>query len=536
MSRPDQAGTSRGHQTGRVVKALTLPCGLLLCLLVLWLSAPVAIGEEPADVFFDRVAAEARAIAEQPFQAPPPPPKALMEATQDPTRAAIFRMERTIWGDETGSAFRARFFHRGQWFQEPVEMVEIVDGVEKPFEYDPTLFDTQAAGLDPSTLPKDLGYAGMTLYFRGPGMNAFQEKFSFLGASYFRAVGVNHHWGSSGRGLSIDTAIEGKSEEFPRFQKYWLVRPRPEDTTMTVYAILNGPAVTGAYRFILKPGEKTTMDVKLALFFRHEVEKLGIAPMTSMFLFGEEEPGRVGDWRPEVHDADGLLIVTREGEHVWRPLDNPGWTRTSQMPYTNPIGFGLIQRDRDFRHYQDLQKEFERRPSVWVQTLGDWGRGHVELVEFHSGDEDFDNIAGYWVPDDSEKTQPGARYDLAYRLWFCDDEPPIPSAGRWMTTWRGFPEAMHPSRRNDKALRFVLEAKGGSLDTLAPERPEAVITAQNGTLLGTPAVVRNEAMGTWRVTFDVKPDAEPIELRAFLKHGENVLTETWLYRWDWGAP
>ena len=506
-------------------------------------DAPAPDPTAEDDPFFEEVFRRAEELAKKPYEKPGPPvPPALAALPDHATKLITFKPQNSLWS-EPGLGFRARLFHRGSWFNAPVQVFELVDGEPRLIDYDPEDFDMRGVDLDPAGFPEDLGYAGASFYFRSPGMDGFEERFSFLGASYFRAVSDGHHWGSSGRGLSINTAEEELPEEFPDFTTFWLRRPTPRDREMTVYALLDGESVAGAYRFDVSADRYTVVRVRASLVFRREVEKPGLAPLTSMFLMGEAEPSRFGEWRPEVHDADGLLMITRAGEHLWRPLDNPGenpeGSRTTRYPLEDPRGFGLIQRDRDFDHYQDLELRYHLRPSLWVQAGDDWGEGSVELVEFHSGDEDFDNLAAYWVPDDRERFAPGKRFDMHYALWFCDDHPPLPPGGRFVDTFRGFPNALFPKTRDDQTIRFVLEAKGGGLDDVQAGVPEAVVDATGGRVTGTPTVVRNHEAGTWRVSFDAQrtPEGEdPLEMRLHLRRGEDALTETWVYRWDWGTP
>ena len=487
---------------------------------------------------FEQIRLRAKALSEEAYRpADQSLPDALMELPVDATRGVRFRPDRAIWS-EPGLMTTARLFHRGPWFRYPVRINEVVDGDVRPVPYRGEWFDPGTSGLDATTLPADLGYAGLSLFFRNQQTPSFQEAVAFLGASYFRAVGADHHWGASVRGIAVDTGLEDRPEEFPHFREFWVQRPTPDDATAIVYALLDGPSVAGAYRFVIRPGMATTVDTDMSVYFRHRVTKLGIAPLTSMFLFGEEEPGRHGDWRPEVHDSDGLLMISDAGEQIWRPLDAPEHKRVSRFRLTDPKGFGLIQRDRNFDNYQDTALEYHRRPSIWVQTQGRWGEGSIELIEFRSADEDFDNIAAFWVPDEHGQAASGVGYDFSYTLWFCDDEPPEPAAGRFISTRRGVPQALFPAKREDDALRFVLEASGGGLEQAYAAPPEVVVSVVGGEVIGQPSVNRNLPGSTWRTMIDVRKSrtSEPLELRVFLKRGPDVLTETWVYRWDWGTP
>ena len=82
-----------------------------------------------------------------------------------------------------------------------------------------------------------------------------------------RASARDQVFGLSARGLAIDTA-ESWGEEFPWFREFWLVTPAPNAKELTIYALLDSPRVTGAYRFAVEPGEQTRVDVECRLFLR----------------------------------------------------------------------------------------------------------------------------------------------------------------------------------------------------------------------------------------------------------------------------
>ncbi len=219
----------------------------------------------------------------------------------------------------------------------------------------------------------------------------------FQGASYFRAVAQHLLYGLSARGLAINTA-EPSGEEFPAFTHFWIERPAPRASSIVIYALLESASTTGAYRFTVQPGVETVMDVELTLFPRADMHVVGIAPLTSMFLFDETNRGRLDDYRPEVHDSDGLQITSKTGEHIFRQLANPIKLQVSTFTTQPPQGFGLVQRSREQSDFQDFENLYERRPSAWVEPKGDWGAGAVELVEIPSGRESNDNIVAFWRP------------------------------------------------------------------------------------------------------------------------------------------
>ena len=219
---------------------------------------------------------------------------------------------------------------------------------------------------------------------------------TFLGASYFRGLAKGQKYGLSARGLAINTA-EMIGEEFPIFKEFWLQKPKTKDKVITLYALLDSKSVSGAYRFEIIPGANTIMNIEAHLFPRENIQKIGIAPLTSMFLFGENNKNDFDDFRLEVHDSDGLLVHNGHGEWLWRPLDNSKKLRISSFVDNGVKGFGLLQRDRDLSNYQDFEANYQSRPSAWVEPLENWNDGYVQLVEIPSRQEIHDNIVAYWV-------------------------------------------------------------------------------------------------------------------------------------------
>jgi periplasmic glucans biosynthesis protein len=281
--------------------------------------------------------------------------------------------------------------------------------------------------------------------------------------------------------------------------------------------------LTGAYSFTIQPGERTIVNVRARLFFRKPVKELGIAPLTSMFFFGEEKPRPPQDWRPEVHDSDGLLMHSGTGEWLWRPLGNPEKLRISYFEFDNPRGFGLLQRDRDFRNYQDLEARHELRPNAWVVPTGAWGRGTVKLVEIPSPNETNDNMVAYWLP--RGLPAEGQPLDLVYRIYFDSVGPTDLVLGRVTATRIG-------SGDKEDWKRLVVDFEGGKIKTLPDSAPvKAVVTSGKNGQLVQQNVARNAVSGGWRLAFQVKPEkGKPLEIRAYLQSGKDILTETWSYQ------
>lgn len=457
-------------------------------------------------------------------------PEPLASIGYDQLRDIRWRTERSTWRD-ANLPFEAQFFHLGLYQTQPVRIHELMpDGQVRhlpyradDFHFGANRFDTSAWG--------DLGHAGFRLHHALNNVAYKDELVVFLGASYFRALGAQQQYGLSARGLAIDTA-GGNGEEFPRFTEFWIQRPAPDAKELTVYALLESPRITGAYRFDIRPGFNTTMRVRLKLFAREgaaAINTLGIAPLTSMFLSGENQP-LPGDFRPEVHDSDGLMVASGEGEWLWRPLQRPKSPTVSSFATTHPRGFGLMQRDRRFASYEDVEARYERRPSAWVTPQGHWGPGRVELVQLPTPDETHDNIVAYWVP--AQSLRPGQPLELAYDIAWQGDEQQRPPAS-WVTqSRRGYGFTKLAAAEQAAQPQFVLDFAGPAIDALPPNAElRAVVSANaNGRVLEAIAYP-NPATRSWRLSLRVARNdpTQPVELRAFLQHQQHTVSETWTH-------
>jgi glucans biosynthesis protein len=484
-------------------------------------EVPAAPDSAPQPFGFEQVVERAKEVAAAPYEDPRGEvPDWLQGITYDQWRDIRFRSDRALWSD-TPSNFQVQFFHPGHLYDRRVA-INVVDaqGVQE-IAFSPSVFDYGKNDFA-SRVPQELGFAGFRLHYPIKQPEYHDEVIVFLGASYFRAVGGDQVFGASARGLAVDTA-ETWGEEFPWFREFWLVRPAETAKEMTIYGLLDGPRVVGAYRFVVAPGTETRVDVECRLFLRDDVKKIGFAPLTSMFFHGENTQRHFVDFRPEVHDSDGLLLSLGTGEWLWRPLDNPSRLRVSAPRADALAGFGLLQRDRDFDHYQDLETTAEHRPSVWQVPWGDWGPGRVEVVEIPTNDDTNDNIVTYFVPDQQPKR--GEETRIGYTQWWYGDDPARPPGGRVVGTRRD-------AGTIQDGTRFVIDFAGGKLGDLPPEEVLRGVVAVAG---GDAAaeirhqhVVPNPHIQGWRLSFQVVPKKrEPIELWAYLERGGEVLTETW---------
>lgn len=498
-----------------------------------WLSLPVmgatlmlfgSVAAVHADDTFDyeTLRYRAKTLASKPYVAPASRvPEWLLKLSYDEHRRIRFEPNHSWWHRDN-LPFQLQFFHPGFIINRTVQLSEVEDGEAELIKFDPDLFIYDE--IKRGDLPSGMGFAGFKILY--PLNKPGDELGAFQGASYFRMLCQKAIYGLSARGLAIDTAEPG-GEEFPTFTDFWIARPAPNARAITVYALLDSPSVAGAYRFIISPGPETVTQVKATLFFRKAVKTLGLAPLTSMFWHGENTNVPTDDFRPEVHDSDGLMVFTGAGEWVWRPLTNPPSVRAVSFSDENPRGFGLLQRDRNFENYQDLEAGYHARPSAWVEPMGNWRAGSVRLVEIPTPDETNDNMVAFWVPRDLPP--PGEPLAYEYRLhWFMDQiHPP---AGYAVSTRHGRTKTHEPDLE-----RFHVDFIGPYLGNRGPDPEiEAVVTVGEGAELVHTTVQKNPYNGTWRAAFAVRPNGSgrPVELRCFLRKKPHVLTETWSYLWQ----
>ena len=485
----------------------------------------------PAPFAFGSLRARAREMANAPYVAPPrPSPEILNQIDYDAHGKIRFKTDLALFADGPG-AFPVTFFHLGRFFQKPVRMHVVERGQAREIIYDDAYFD-MPEDSPARKLPDNSGFAGFRFQEPRDGKLDWRKNdwVAFLGASYFRAIGELYQYGLSARGVAVDVAVHGKSEEFPDFTHIYFETPQPGSDTVTVYALLDGPSITGAYRFLMRRGAGVVMDIEKALFLRQDVSRLGIAPLTSMYWYSEKAKPTAVDWRPEIHDSDGLSMWTGSGERIWRPLNNPPHIITSAFMDENPRGFGLLQRDRAFDHYLD-GVYYDRRPSLWVEPQGGWGRGSVQLVEIPTDDEIHDNIVAMWVP--AEPARAGQALEFRYRTYWTADEPYPTSLARVVSTRMG--NGGQAGTVRPKGVRkFMIEFKGEPLTRLAKgEIPKPVLTASRGEFANViTEAVPNDVPGHWRTQFDLTVTGpEPVEMRCFLRNNDQVLSETWLYQY-----
>jgi periplasmic glucans biosynthesis protein len=489
------------------------------------LVAALLLAATEAQAFgFDDVVAKAAKLASASYQKPSNSmPASIKGLNYDQHRDIRFRADRALWRN-TKLPFEVMFFHPGFFFEDVVTIHELTPEGVSTVQFDPDAFDYGKNKIDREELRR-LGFAGFRVHFPVNTSSYRDEVLVFLGASYFRGLGQGQRFGLSARGLAIDTA-ESSGEEFPRFVEFWIERPQPRAKALTIYGLLDSARAAAAYRFVLTPGVTTVLDVDARLFLRRSVAKLGLAPLTSMFLFGSNQRPARDDYRPRVHDSDGLSIQASATEWIWRPLVNPKRLLVTSFSMTNPRGFGLMQRERAFGDYEDLEARYDLRPSAWVEPKGRWGPGRIELVQIPVPDETNDNIVAYWVPDFQPRPKEALVY--GYRvLWQKDVTVRPPSAWvRETRRGRGYVKSA------DGSVELHIDFEGPSLKRLpvAANVDIALWIDANGEQLER-HTRRNEVTGGWRAVVRVRRiDAgKPVELRAHLQQGNEVLSETWSY-------
>ena len=493
-------------------------------------GAPDALEAPTAATLFEFVTNRARRLAQTSYAATEAAlPPVLANLGYDQYRSIRFRPEAAVWRGE--SEFELQMFHPGYLYDEPARIHLVDDDEINELAFDPMLFryDGPAAAVSAVRTP-DLGYAGFRIHYPLNDAAIKDEVAVFLGSSYFRLLGSGHVYGLSSRGLAVDIGMN-RDEEFPDFRQFWLVRPDAEATVLTVYALLDSPSVTGAYRLDLQPGLNTALEVDARIFARQDVAKLGVAPMSSMFLYDQNRRPWLDDFRAQVHDSDGVLVHTADDEWLWRPLNNGPGTQVTQLSDGAPRGFGLVQRDRSFDNYLDLEASYERRPSQWVDLENaDWGAGHVELLTFETRTEFADNVAAYWVP--SEPFRAGDERRYQYRLVMFDSRLSTQSLAQVTRTRGGQDTLTHTTDGTPGRRRvFVVDFDGGDATEMDGAQPVAVLATSSGetSVLPVQALLNNDG---WRAVFRFEPAGDQsADLRLHLELDGQRLSETWSYVW-----
>lgn len=472
----------------------------------------------PVKFSWDALQSWAEAVARAPYTpAAPSNPELIGRIDYDTYQQIRFRPDADIMVGRNP----VELFHVGKYFMEPVRIFIVEDGLSRGVLYNPDLFSYGDAGFA-KTLPENTGFAGFRV-MRGKGV---PDWIAFLGASYFRTTGETMQYGLSARGLALNIGLS-EPEEFPRFTNFWIERLDSGDGIM-IYALLDSPSVSGAYRIRATREHGAITEITMVLFARNDVHRLGVAPLTSMYWYGKLNRDHARDWRPEIHDSDGLAIWTGGGEHIWRPLNNPPVTKVSSFVGASPKGFGLMQRERSFEAYEDDGVFYNRRPSVWIEPVGEWGPGAVQLLEIPTDDETLDNIVAFWNPE--KPCRAGDRVALSYRIHWRNDGPYPPQNGRVVATRRG--KGGRPGQpRRAGVTKYVIDFEGGDLGQLENTDGVKLNLSVNRGSFDLVSAYRVVGTPRWRAMFDFTAEgSDAADLRAYLEQNGRALTETWIYQ------
>jgi len=460
----------------------------------------------------------ARNLSKQPFKPLSADiPEVFRDLGYDQYAAIRERPGTAIWApDNTGFAIEP--LHRGFIFSTPLEINLVAEGKARRVIYDPAMFEFGKLAV-PKNLG-DIGFSGFRVLAQGE--DGFSALAIFQGASFFRAVAPGQTLGTMARAMSIKTA-DPRGEEFPAFRAVWIERPTLAAGALVMHALIGSESVTGAYHFTLRPGEATIIDTECALFARAAVDNLGLATMSATHLSGPIDERRNEDLRPSVSEVTGLQILTGKGEWLWRPVANRDTLQISTFIDENPRGFGFLQRDRDFDHYQDDDQHFETRPSLWIEPIGDWSAGGVQLVEIPSDSEANGNIIGFWKP--KQLLAAGSETFFAYRQFWCWNPPVQPPLAIVTQSRSG-------RVSSSKRRRFMVEFAGEILRLPQnADAPKANLNASPGSITALRTFTSADKKSC-RIWFE--PDfgnAAYSELRLVMEAAGKPISETWLYRW-----
>jgi glucans biosynthesis protein len=495
--------------------------GIGLALFLALVAGAAAV--ERLTVDHDYVVSLAEKLTSHAYSAPKSVPKFFREINYDTYRRITFQPEATLWRD-AGVRFQLQFNHPGYLFTQMVRLNEFSDTHTQPIPFAPNFFNYHDLDV-PLLSRRGLDFAGFRILHPVNQPEKWDEIVSFLGASYFRALGRNQLYGISARGLALNAGGPDK-EEFPAFIEFWIRKPEPNAGSVTIHALMDSPTVAGAYTFIVTPGDETIVETRATVIFRHEAPNAGFIPLSSMFWFGEGTAERSGDFRPEVHDSDGLLLAPEPGVRLWRPLLNP--TGILRTDYDAPAfaGFGLLQRDRDFRSYEDFEANYERRPGVWTEPIGTWPAGYVRLVEMPTTGEYHDNVTAFWSP--RERIPARRKFELAWKQHWSF-APTFGGPPGWVSATR---QTVHDGAPN--RTKYVIDFNAASLASVPAD---AVLTPEvrvsPGAQVSHVQVFRHPVTGTRRLILVLEAlNTTPVDVRARLLRDRQPVTETWTTRWQ----
>lgn len=491
--------------------------GLFILSLTMTAHESFAFGFQDAEL-------KAKQLASQSYSPAPQIPEALRQIDQNTFERIAIKPSAALWQT---ARFGVDPISAGYIYDQPVDLYEVTPEAVSPIPFDKTKFDWPSQAFA-QTVPANLGFAGFSVHYPLSGQDARDVMMTFLGGAQFNVVAANQVPGAHARGVAIDTGLP-QGEQFPRFTTFWLVRPNPSDLQLTIYALLDGKSLTGAYQFVIRPnGSRVDVQVTAALFPRTGITRLGLAPLSTMYFYGQIGQRPAGQWRPAAYESDGLLMHTGEGDWVYRSLQNPSTLRVSEFAADGIRGFGFMQRQTQFCQFEDAIARFERRPSFWVTTEAGFGKGKVVLVQIPTGSDLHENQIAFFQPADG--------VDAAHPISFAYTL----SAGNSDIAQEPLAEVRRPligtvklnsDDKTEKAYRVNLDFSGGPLNTLADNDPVIAQIDTAGTAnVQEQAVIPLPEAGHWRLSMLLVPTGKSsVTIDASLALNKKVISETWRY-------
>jgi periplasmic glucans biosynthesis protein len=440
-------------------------------------------------------------------------------------KAAVYKEDQAIWRDD-GSPFRLKPYHTaGTYYSHPVDLCSIEGAQWSKIPYSPDAFDFPTLAKRPQ-IPAKPDFPGYFAGFRAGGQidkpNVFRDFLSFIGNTNFQAIAANQVFGVSARAFAINTG-QTSGEDFPVFLSFFIAKPKPGDRSLTLYGIFDSEHSPGWLKFVVTPGYDTIIDTQVTVIPRRPINYCGFAPIASHFFSGPGVPPKRRDYRPRVHDTEALYIANGAGEQIWRPLLNPERLQFSVFVDKAPKGFGLIQHERSFAAYQDADQQFNIRPSLWIEPVGDWGEGSIDLIELPATEENNENILCFWRP--KEALLPLSHYRKSYRMHWCWN-PPLENKNATIAqtlVWE--PKSGEATFIIDFNLEGCPDCSGSEIG--------ANVTASAGEIRRPWKLAPLPGAGAMqRLRFDFVPGgSEPIDLRAQLVANGKPISDSWIFRW-----
>jgi glucans biosynthesis protein len=87
-------------------------------------------------------------------------------------------------------------------------------------------------------------------------------------------------------------------------------------------------------------------------------------------------------------------------------------------------------------------------------------------------------------------------------------------------------------RKGDASIALLVDFSGPALRKLGRDaKVEAVVSADSNAQIVEREVYRHDVTGGWRMALRVRriDEGKPVELRGFLRSGNQTLSETWSY-------